>query len=142
MRAVRHSVDVFIIIKSLGNIRRIGCIFNYRKSNVGLERHQLSTRIGKGYYSVGQEELFISAIKVVFLKLAHLEAGVAVRAIKASQIENYLFLALKQTVIYSHFLFSSNLSIASLYPPEPYISARFTRLMVAVDIPVSFAITA
>ena len=100
--AFGNSVNILVVKYFFLAVWNILAVFYYGKGNVGLESHELSVCIVKCNYPVADKEILVADIEVVFLKLAHLERGISVAAIKRSEIENRLFLVFQKFFI-NHF---------------------------------------
>ena len=94
----------------------------YKKtySDIGIMQ-KLSSRICEGDNSLGNKEILIASIEVIFLKLAHLIGSVAALAVQRAKAENrQLLISPNVCVIHHHFTpFSLARSSAVRYPPLP-----------------------
>ena len=82
--AFGNTVDIFIVIE-LADARLVPGVFHNGKGYVRLQSHELSAHIGEGNDGIGNEEILVFGIQVVFLKFVHLVSAVAVAAVKDAQ---------------------------------------------------------
>ena len=82
VRCRGHAVNVLMVIQFLQCSGSIFPVFYDRKSHVRFQRHQPPGGIRKGNDSIRKQEIFVPAVQVVFLKLAHTVTLISVPGIQ------------------------------------------------------------
>ena len=88
-------VDVLIVVQLLHRARGVRGIFHDGQRHVRLQCQQPSAAAGKGDDPVGQQKVLVADVQIVFFKLAHFVADVAVAPVQSAQGEHRPFFILE-----------------------------------------------